>query len=316
MTDLAQQAAAAWGLGHARLRFVAGRENQVYRVTVASAGHYALRIKRPGYRRSIELESELQWMAALDQAGLLVPRPVPSLRGRLLEEVGGHQVDLLTWLPGQTLGAALQEDPAPDFDDLFHALGRQMARLHGASDAWVPPAGFARARWDAEGLLGEAPVWGRFWDHPGLSAEDRRLFAHFRSAARRELQRLQDRLDFGLIHADLVRENVLLHGDRIGLLDFDDGGWGYRAFDLATTLLKFIGWPTYPVLRDALLRGYQDLRPLDLGTLDLFLALRATTYVGWVVPRLGEDGAQERSLRYVATAREVCQRCLSRLPAA
>lgn len=316
MTDLAQQAAAAWGLGHARLRFVAGRENQVYRVTVASAGHYALRIKRPGYRRSIELESELQWMAALDQAGLLVPRPVPSLRGRLLEEVGGHQVDLLTWLPGQTLGAALQEDPPHDFDDLFHALGRQMARLHGASDAWVPPAGFARARWDAEGLLGEAPVWGRFWDHTSLSAEDRRLFGHFRSVARRELQRLQDRLDFGLIHADLVRENVLLHGDRIGLLDFDDGGWGYRAFDLATTLLKFIGWPTYPVLRDALLRGYQAMRPLDLDTLDLFLALRAATYVGWVVPRLGEDGAQERSLRYVATAREVCQRCLSRLPAA
>lgn len=315
MTDLAQQAATAWGLGHAHLRFVAGRENQVYRVTDTSGDH-ALRIKRPGYRRSIELESELQWMAALDQAGLLVPRPVPSLRGRLLEEVGGHQVDLLTWLPGQTLGAALQEDPAPDLDNLFHALGRQMARLHGASDAWAPPAGFARARWDAEGLLGEAPVWGRFWDHPALSADDRHLFEHFRSAARGELQRLQDRLDFGLIHADLVRENVLLHGDRIGLLDFDDGGWGYRAFDLATTLLKFIGSPTYPVLRDALLRGYQDLRPLDLDTLDLFLALRATTYVGWVVPRLGEDGAQERSLRYVATAREGCQRCLSRLPAA
>lgn len=316
MTDLARRAATAWGLGHARLRFVAGRENQVYRLTVASAGHYALRIKRPGYRSSAELESELQWMAALAQAGLLVPRPVPSLRGRLLEEVGGHQVDLLTWLPGQTLGAALQEDPAPDLDHLFHALGQQMARLHNASDAWAPPAGFTRVRWDAEGLLGEAPVWGRFWEHPALSDDDRRLFGHFRCAAQRELQRLQDQLDFGLIHADLVRENVLLHGDRIGLLDFDDGGWGYRAFDLATNLLKFIGWPTYAVLRDALLRGYQDLRPLDLGTLDLFLALRATTYVGWVVPRLGEDGAQERSQRYVATAREICQRCLPQLQAA
>lgn len=315
MTDLATTAAARWGLDHTSLQFVAGRENQVYRVSDAS-GDYALRVKRPGYRSSAELESELQWMAALAQAGLLVPRPVPSLRGRLLEEVGGHQVDLLTWLPGQTLGAALQEDLAPDLDHLFHALGQQMARLHNASDAWAPPAGFTRVRWDAEGLLGEAPVWGRFWEHPALSDDDRRLFGHFRCAAQRELQRLQDRLDFGLIHADLVRENVLLHGERIGLLDFDDGGWGYRAFDLATTLLKFIGWPTYAVLRDALLRGYQDLRPLDLDTLDLFLALRATTYVGWVVPRLGEDGAQERSQRYLATAREVCQRCLPQLQAA
>lgn len=315
MMDLATTAAARWGLGQARLQFVAGRENQVYRVSDAS-GEYALRIKRPGYRSSIELESELQWMAALAHAGLLVPRPVPSLAGRLLEEVNGHQVDLLTWLPGQTLGAALQEVPAPDIDGLFHALGRQMARLHDASDAWAPPASFSRARWDTEGLLGEAPVWGRFWEHPALSVADKNLFEDFRAAAQRDLHRLQDRLDFGLIHADLVRENVLLLGDRVGMLDFDDGGWGFRVFDLATTLLKFMDSPGYPVLREALLRGYRDLRPLDTDTLDLFLALRALTYVGWVVPRLGEDGARERSDRYVATARQVCQHHLSRSQAA
>jgi Ser/Thr protein kinase RdoA (MazF antagonist) len=311
MTDLAQAAATLWGLGHARLQFVAGRENQVYRVSDAS-GEYALRLKRPDYRTRIELESELMWMAALDRAGLLVPRPVPSLAGRLLEEVDGHQVDLLTWLPGQTLGAALQESPAPDLDSLFHALGRQMARLHEASDAWAPPASFSRVRWDADGLLGEAPVWGRFWEHPLLSAADRTLFEDFRVAAQHDLHRLQDRLDFGLVHADLVRENVLLLGDRIGMLDFDDGGWGFRAFDLATTLLKFMDSPGYPVLREALLRGYLGVRAMDLDTLDLFLALRAVTYVGWVVPRLGEDGARERSDRYVATARKVCSRYLAR----
>ena len=47
MTDLAQTAAARWGLGHASLQFVAGRENQVYRVSDAAV-EYALRIKRPG----------------------------------------------------------------------------------------------------------------------------------------------------------------------------------------------------------------------------------------------------------------------------
>lgn len=307
---IAHHAARQWGLGHAQLQFVAGRENQVYRLSDAS-GEHALRIKRPGYRRNIELESELQWMAALDRAGLLVPRPVASRQGRLLETVDGYLVDLLTWLPGQTLGATLQEQPPPRTDRLFHALGQNMARLHLASDAWTRPADFTRVRWDVDGLLGEAPVWGAFWEHPALSPEDRELFGHFRSIARQDLLAMQERLDFGLIHADLVRENVLLHGDRMGLLDFDDGGWGYRVFDLATTLLKFVDSPDYPLLQDALLRGYRDLRPLDIDALDLFLALRATTYVGWVVPRLGEDGARERSQRYVATAREVCRRYLS-----
>jgi Ser/Thr protein kinase RdoA (MazF antagonist) len=313
MMDLARRAAAAWGLGQASLTFVAGRENQVYRVVDASSAQFALRIKRPGYRSFIELESELQWMAALDRAGLLVPQPVPSLRGQLLEAVGDHLVDLLTWLPGQTLGSAMQEAPSPDVERLFQTLGQHIARLHQASSAWIPPATFSRVRWDADGLLGEAPVWGRFWEHPALSDDDRHLFERFRFAAKRDLLRWQDRLDFGLIHADLVRENVLLSRGQIGILDFDDGGWGFRVFDVATTLLKFIDDAGYPLIKSALLKGYQHLRPLETDTLDLFLGLRALSYVGWVVPRLSERGAAERSQRYVSTARKVCLHYLSEI---
>ena len=310
MTDLATTAAARWGLGHARLQFVAGRENQVYRVSDA-CGDHALRIKRPGYRQRTEIESELQWMAALDRAGLLVPRPVPSLAGQLLEQVDGHLVDLLTWMPGQTLGSLLTGCSEADAQALFERLGRLMAQLHAASDAWVKPVGFARVAWDAEGLVGEAPLWGRFWEHPGLSAEDRALFENFRALAAQDLRDMDAGLDRGLIHADLVRENVLISEGRMGILDFDDGGWGYRSFDLATTLLKFLDEPSFPALKDALLRGYLSARALDMASLDLFLALRAVTYVGWIVPRLGEESASERSRRYVATAQKVCSRYLA-----
>jgi Ser/Thr protein kinase RdoA (MazF antagonist) len=309
MTDLAQKAAAEWGLAHARLQFVAGRENQVYRVSDASGDH-ALRLKRPGYRQRIEIESELLWMAALEQAGILVPRPVPSLRGHLMVQVDGHLVDLLTWMPGQTLGALLTECTDAEAQALFHNLGRCMAQFHAASDAWVKPDGFSRVAWDAEGLLGETPLWGRFWEHPALPAEDKALFEGFRAKAAQDLRLMGSGLDHGLIHADLVRENVLVSGGRIGMLDFDDGGWGYRVFDLATTLLKFLDAPNFSRLKDALLRGYLSVRSIDPGPLDLFLALRAVTYVGWIIPRLGEKGAAERSHRYVATARNTCLRYL------
>ena len=43
----------------------------------------------------------------------------------------------------------------------------------GAADAFRQPVGFERPAWDAAGLLGEAPFWGRFWDCPVLAAEDR-----------------------------------------------------------------------------------------------------------------------------------------------
>ncbi|HEY9095372.1 MAG TPA: phosphotransferase, partial [Hydrogenophaga sp.] len=133
-----------------------------------------------------------------------------------------------------------------------------------------------------------------------------------RAKAAQDLQRTGCTLDHGLIHADLVRENVLVSGERMGFLDFDDGGWGYRLFDLATTLLKFLDEPNYPALKDALLRGYLSARALDMASLDLFMALRAVTYVGWIVPRLGEEGAAQRSDRYVSTAQALCSRYLAR----
>jgi len=313
--DLATTAVARWGLGHARLQFVAGRENQVYRVSDAS-GDYALRIKRPGYRQRIEIESELQWMAALDRAGILVPRPVTTQGGQLLEQVDGHLVDMLTWMPGLTLGSLLTSGSEADAQALFERLGRLMAQFHAASDTWVKPIGFARVAWDADGLVGEAPLWGRFWEHPGLSAENKDLLVHFRTTAAQDLRKMDGGLDHGLIHADLVRENVLVSDERMGILDFDDGGWGYRPFDLATTLLKFLDEPNFPALKDALLRGYLSARALDMASLDLFLALRAVTYVGWIVPRLGEEGASERSRRYVATALKVCSRYMAGASAA
>jgi Ser/Thr protein kinase RdoA (MazF antagonist) len=38
------------------------------------------------------------------------------------------------------------------------------------------------------------------------------LFETFRDFARKDLDRLAEGLDYGLIHADLVRENVLVDG--------------------------------------------------------------------------------------------------------
>jgi Ser/Thr protein kinase RdoA (MazF antagonist) len=309
MTGDVAQALALWGLDRAEVRFVAGRENRVYRV-IRPEGDLALRIKRPGYRHEDELRSELDWLAAMDRAGLHVPRPLPSRAGKLLEEVGSGFADVIEWLPGLPLGQSRAALDLADRIGTFRSLGREMARLHLASDAWKPPAGFRRCHWDMDGLLGETPVWGRFWDNPTLDPATRDLFQTFRRLARDRLAEAQPGLDHGLIHADLVRENILLDGRTIRLIDFDDGGFGYRAFDLATTLLKNRTEPDYPDLRAALIAGYLAERDLSLSLLDLFIAIRALTYVGWIVPRIAEDRGDERNARFVAEARDLCAACL------
>lgn len=305
MSDAIGQALALWGLEAAECSFVAGRENRVYRVRAAT-GDLALRIKRPGYRQEDELMSELAWLNAMDRAGLHVPRPLPSCEGRLLERLGAGFVDLVEWLPGKPMGKSRAPLALENREAVFFALGREMARLHAACDAWQRPAGFRRCHWDIDGLLGEAPVWGRFWDNPTLDPQTKELFTRFRDAARTRLASAGASLDTGLIHADLVRENVLLDGPAIQMIDFDDGGFGFRQFDMATVLLKSVAEPDYPALKAALIDGYRSQRPLDLSLLDLFIAIRALTYVGWIVPRFHEDGGADRNARFVAEARDLC----------
>ena len=310
MTSVVEQALACWGWERAPCTFVAGRENQVYRVS-APEGVFALRIKRPGYRSQSELLSELQWMDAMGSAGVSVPRPRQSLSGRWLESVQGQLVDVIGWLDGQPLGQTgvpLQLNDAPQ---VFQRLGVAMAQFHQACDRWAPPASFTRCHWDAEGLLGDEPLWGRFWDNPGLDAPTRDLLITFRQRASAVLAQWPN-LDCGLIHADWVRENVLLNGDQVQLIDFDDGGFGFRLFDVATALIKNRKEADFPSLRETLIDGYRTVRALDTDQLDLFMALRAVTYVGWIVPRLHEPGAPERQTRCVRDAKELCAAWLER----
>lgn len=310
MTAVVETALTLWGMAGADARLIAERENKVYRVDHAGRA-YALRLHRPGYCSAAELRSELQWMAAADAGGLGVPAPVASPDGTLLHIIDGVAVDVLTWLDGAPLGKTGTPLAVEDRGVLFRAIGREMARLHAISDAWPLPEGFTRRRWNRAGLLGETPVWDRFWDNPTLAPEDRALFLRFRETASTDLAAVEASLDYGLIHADLVRENVMIDAGRVQLIDFDDSGFGFRLFDLATTLLRNRPEPDYDDLKAALLDGYLSVRPLDLAALDLFVALRATTYVGWIISRMDERGAAARNARFIVTARDLVASYLS-----
>jgi Ser/Thr protein kinase RdoA (MazF antagonist) len=309
MQGTVESALALWGLGGAKWALIAARENRVYRVD-APGGTVALRLHRQAYRTDDELWSELEWLGVAAQGGLHVPAPVRASDGAFLHVIDGVQVDVLTWLNGAPMGQTGQPLGAQDRFGLFHAIGREMARLHKVSDAWTPPQGFTRCAWDRAGLLGETPLWGRFWDNPTLSPDQRGLFLKAREQAGAELARAESGLDYGLIHADLVRENVMVDDDRLQLIDFDDAGFGFRLFDVATTLIKNMGEPDYAALKAALIAGYCTERPIDMGALDLFLLLRALTYVGWIIPRMDEDGSAQRNARFITLAEKLAVRYL------
>ncbi|MDG4897635.1 phosphotransferase [Mesorhizobium sp. WSM4976] len=294
-------ALALWGLEGCLVTLVAARENQVFRVEALS-GPLALRLHRPGYRSRAELASELAWMAALEGRGVKVPRPVPANDGSLCVAVAGTFVDVLTYLEGTPLIKDGQVAQDADSSETAFRLGGTLARLHDISDEWNAPAGFVRPAWDVEGLLGDNPLWGRFWENPALTRHQAELLTGARRAAQRALSRLGPDLDYGLIHADAVPENVLVGDGAVYLVDFDDGGFGFRLFDLATTVNRLQRHAPDGAASRRFLDGYLKARPIDLRPLPLFRLLRSLTYVGWVIARIDEPGAAARCTRFIDEA--------------
>lgn len=315
LTERARVALHHWRLPEQQPRLIKYRENAVFRIGFADGSSGALRLHRPGYHAHDALASELALMADLRRSGVSVPEPIPTTSGGFLVPLENGRAetqyaDLIGWVAGAPLGTTgepLRLSPG-ELAAVFDAVGREMARLHDAADKFVRPVEFMRPAWNTDGLLGDKPFWGRFWDCAGLEGNDRDFLSSLRDRLSHELATIEGNLDYGLIHADLVRENILVDCNRVTFIDFDDCGFGFRLFDIATTLLRNRAEPDYALIRKSLLGGYLAIRPAmhaELKHLPLFLLLRALTYIGWAGERPELPDSAARLERYVAEAKKL-----------
>ena len=170
--------------------------------------------------------------------------------------------------------------------DRHRALGRLVADFHAATAKLTLPPQFSRPRWDIPGLVGEAPFWGRFWEHPAASPDQRRTLESARAYLGERLEDHAKTAPIVPIHADVLRENVLVNDHSLSLIDFDDSGWGFALYDLGTVLSQNLYEPAYPDIRDALMAGYGTT---DTETVEMFTLARTCASVGWTMPRLAPD---------------------------
>lgn len=283
---IATAAQAAWGCVGAP-DLLSHRENAVFAVVLPGGARAALRVHRPGYKSDAEITEELAFCAGLADAGLRCPRGVPTLSGDWLwHGDAGQTVSVVSWIEGAPLGAGDRALP-PEAPQLYAALGVVLATLHRAA-AGLDGLGTRRPAWDLDGLTGAAPIWGRYWDSPALSRTEAVLLRRARDHARAFLVEAGTDLARSVVHGDALRENVFVTEDGLALIDFDDCGPGYRGYDLAVALTQSLDDPLLPVLRDALLRGYEDIAPLsaaERAAMPVFSMLRSFSALAWLGPR-------------------------------
>jgi Ser/Thr protein kinase RdoA (MazF antagonist) len=89
---------------------------------------------------------------------------------------------------------------------------------------------------------------------------------------------------YSLIHADMHPGNILVDGDRLTVIDFDDAGFGWHHYDIAVVLTYWQTRSNAAEIERAFLDGYRAIRPLPddaPALIPMFRLVRWMASIGW-----------------------------------
>ena len=294
--DVARRALEAYAVPVARIAPLKNVYNTTFRVVAKSGDRYVLRISHLRRTDVDVVRSELLWLAALRQdVGLHVPEPVRNRERQYVTvladatEPRPYLCALFHWTTGRFLSRTLSPG------HLFR-VGELMARLHDHATHWEPPAGFTRPgvgnlnplqqerdddfdRTVAESAVETVAAVSTPRQGAVVAAVIEKVWKVLRGLG-------EGPADFGLIHADVHQWNYLFHKGQVGVIDFDDCGYGHWLYDLAVTIYCLTDRPDFAALMNAFLTGYRRSRPLSAEQerhLETFMALRRLQDLLWVI---------------------------------
>ena len=271
------------------VRLLSESENKVYVVDdPVSGAKDVVRVSsgRLTYHEPDQIASEMRWLMHLhDNTDIVVPKVKPARDGALVRTLSAEDLDK----PRHAVVYSFISGHEPPEDDLipgFERLGAISARMHKEAKVWHAPDGFHRPSLTPESMLDDQLNWGPWQNGIHVEGDVLDLLSRVDKTLRKRLAALPtDRDRFGLIHADLRLANLLVEGERTAIIDFDDLGYGWFLYDLATALSFLEERPDVPELVASWLAGYRHIAgvPADLeAEIPTLIMLRRLQLLGWV----------------------------------
>jgi len=289
-TDLinsAMEVSEAWGGVKTLPKLVKNRENIVLDITLNSSQRAAFRFHRPGYQSTQAISSELLWMEALTKQNFPCPKPVRTLNQDLLVETKGlRTASLIEWVEATELKEKVIRSNEKELISIFKKLGKITAELHNTTDE-INTKTYVRQKWDEEEFFSDAPAWGKYWENPALSNQESTLIYDVKTKLKKTLGSIHNG-DKGLIHADLLQENILIDTQDIWVIDFDDCGFGFREYDLATILIQHFDKKYFEQVMAVLIESYNTKRnkfKTNKHSISFFIMVRSLVSCGWGISR-------------------------------
>jgi Ser/Thr protein kinase RdoA (MazF antagonist) len=260
-------------------RLYSGGFNHTYRVRTGDGRTYYLRAYRILWRTLADIQYELDVLNHLRQKGYPAAQPVPYRDGQyfcaVLAPEGKRYLALFTEAPGQDVSYACEPGK------VAWRYGHAVAKMHNALNDFSSPhprfhlsiAHFVdRPLQTIEPFLIDRPD---DWAHVQKFAE---------SLRERLLMLPASELEQGFCHGDLQGYHAKVAEDgTLTFFDFDCGGYGYRAYDLAVFLwccrledAVAVRWPSF-------LQAYRQSRSisdLEVQAVPLFVCARYLWHMG------------------------------------
>ncbi len=248
-----------------RIDFIRHNDNVTYRVTTANSKAYLLRIHIPitsamgahGADYGM-VNSEVTWMLALaKETNLTIPKPKRNRSGELVTRIQSRDgtvinSTLLSWIEGEPYHKDLESN------DTAYLIGILLATMHNQASQWKFPEGFIRPHRDVE-------YFKNMLKGINPAVTDGRISQADYSELSKSVALLIDLMggldespnNYGIMHADTHKGNLLYHNGKIRIIDFSFCALGNYMFDLGICFGDMKA-----ELHKFCLQGYEKYRPL------------------------------------------------------
>ncbi|WP_026736501.1 phosphotransferase [Fischerella sp. PCC 9605] len=244
--------------------------NDTYLVETKSQ-KYILRVYRRGWRNKEEIDFELELLTFLHKSKQPIAYPIARKDGDLTTEItapeGTRYVAVFSYAPGCAVNEKLNVRQS-------YLLGEALAKIHISLDSFQ--SSFSRPALNSEYLLD--------WSVKAIKL----LYNHRKSDInylQKEVEKIKIKLKefslplsapaYGICVSDVHSGNAHFNEDNEPtLFDFDQCGYGWRAFDIGKFMHFAMRMKIDVEVRNSFIEGYQDIRKLskvELASIPVFV---------------------------------------------